>query len=118
MNGFTVTGKLKAINDGDKGRRTIVVSQPPSKDRQGNEVDKEIHFSLWGQSAAVAKELVVGQTVSVSGKLDTREWQGRHFADFRVDTLFAVSPAPPKGGAEHREITAPVVETDSDEIPF
>ena len=76
------------------------------------EYPKFIPIKFFGRLAGRAKEMVVGDIVTVSGHLGGREWNGKYYADNAGDSLEVAAKAKQEGNIPQKE------QTQDDSLPF
>lgn len=107
MSTFSMTGTVTAVEN-----LTSKQGKPFTKFKLTDTEGSQFELSLFGSSMSFAKVTVVGKNIEVKGMLGSREWQGRHYPDFRVQWVEAVevNSMPP--------IETKKAEIDFESIPF
>ena len=87
MNSFTFQGQIKQIEaKTTKGGKQFCTFTLVAHEAGYQGATKEItlKMSAFGQSSDNILAAGPDALITVSGKLESREWQGKHYPDFRV----------------------------------
>jgi len=86
MNNFTFTGQVYNLETKQtKAGKTFCTFNLVAEETYKNETRPiVIKMTAFNQASDAILSFGDGSHIKVSGKLDSREWQGKHYPDFRI----------------------------------
>ena len=97
MNEYKMTGTINALelkptkNGGEFAIFNLICTEPGYKGEVKTITAKMTAFSKTAEAVKMAGE---NATVTITGKIESREWQGRHYVDLRAMTVEGGEDAP------------------------
>ena len=89
----------------------------------GDQYPKLLCFNLWGDKIDQLEKLNIGEMISVSFAVESREYNGRWYTDIKAWRVSPVSPEKPKSAPvkteeEQEYLTTFTDESQNDDLPF
>ena len=92
-NQFTFTGTLTGleVKTSKAGKQFATFTLATQEEGyQGAKKDLFVKMTAFGKTAESVIKTGEGSTIAVSGKIDSREWQGKHYIDLKAITVLVV----------------------------
>jgi len=111
--GVLIDNTSETTKNGKQMTRLIIEVDPPRWMRNATQQER-IPIVVFGRAVNDARDLAIGQVVSLRCRAQGREYNGKWYSSIVADEYKAIGVAP----AQHREVNAKDELRNDDDVPF